>query len=286
MKRGLVIGGGVLGAMVVVIVGIAVFLISGLDALVKEAVERVGSDATRAEVTLDKVEISLKSGRGALGGLVVGNPKGFSTPNAFELGGVSLTLDTATVGQDPVVIKEIVVTEPRVTYELGEDGSNIDAIKKNVAAYAKRFSSGAEAKQGGGPKLVIENVYVRGGTVGVSAPFLKGKALATPLPDIHLKDVGKRTNGADPAQVAKAIIDSMTRGVGQAVGGLDLDEMMKAATKGAKGAGAAAGEAAGEAMEGVKGAGAAAGEAAGKAVEGAGRALEDAGSGLKKLFGN
>ena len=271
MKRGLIIGG---GFGLAAIIGIFVFLLSNLDSLVKEAVEKIGSEATQAKVTLSSVEISLKSGSGALKGLKVGNPKGFNTPSAFELGGISVKLDTGSIGQDPIVIKEIVISKPQVTYELAGTNSNIDAIQKNVDAYAKKFSSGGEAKKdsGEGPKIVIENLYIRDGQISVSAAFLKGKALSTPLPNVHLKDIGKEEKGASPAEIAKKIIGSMTKGAGSAIGALNLDKMMEGATK-----------AAGEAAKAVT-------EGASKAVEGVsetvGKGVEDAGKSLKKLFGN
>ncbi len=269
MKRGLMIGGGVLGAVVVAIIGVSVFLLSNLDSLVKEAVEKVGTDATQAKVTLSDVNISLKSGSGALRGLTVGNPKGFKTPSAFELGGISVTIDIGSVGSDPVIIKEIVITNPKVTYELGSGGSNVDAIQKNVDAYSKQFqSNGGEKKSGDGPKLIIENLYIRGGKISVSAAFLQGKALTTPLPDIHLKDIGKEENGADPGQVVKEVIDSMTKGVGSAVGSLGLEDLAKGVTEGVS-------DAAKSITEG-------AGSVGGAVKEGVG----EAGKSLKKLFGN
>ncbi|NQU61437.1 MAG: hypothetical protein HQ512_09925 [Rhodospirillales bacterium] len=264
MKRGLIFGG--LG-VVAVIAGVAFFLLSNLDSLIKEAVERVGGEATLARVSLSKVEISLQSGSGSLSGLTVGNPKGFKTPSSFELGSISVTLDTGSIGKDPIVIKEITISKPQVTYEVGSGGSNIDAIKKNVDAYAKKFSSGGGSKaESEGPKLVIENLYIRGGQINVSAAFLQGKSLSTPLPNVHLKDIGKKKKGASPAEVANKIISSMTKGAGSAVGALNLDKMMEGATKGAKDAAKAVQEGASD---------------AGKVLE---KGLGDAGSGLKKLF--
>jgi hypothetical protein len=280
MKKGLVIGGGAVGALIAVAGVVFVFVLSNLDSLIKEAVERVGSDSTQAKVTLNKVEISLKSGSGALTGLKVGNPKGFQTPSAFELGGIAVTLDTRTVGDDTVVIKEIVIDGPKVTYEMADAGSNIDAIKKNVDAYKQHYAGrGGQRRSGEGPKLVIENLYIKRGEINVSAGFLKGKSLSTPLPDIHLKDIGKEKKGATPSEIATLVIDSMTSGVGKAVGALDLDKMMGEATKALR---EGAGEAAKAATEGAA-------EAAKGAVEGVGKALGEgagqAGEGLKKLFG-
>lgn len=269
MKRGLLIGGGVVGALVVVVAGAVIFLASNLDGLVKDAIEKFGTEATLAEVTLNKVEISLTSGTGSLSGLKVGNPKGFNTPSAFEMGSISIKLDIGTVTQDPIVIKEIIITNPQVTYELAGTNSNIDAIQKNVDAYSKRFQTNAGAKksEGQGPKLIIENIYIRGGKIGVSAGFLKGKTMNASLPDIHLKDVGKKENGADPSQVIQEIIGSMTKGIGSAVGSLGLEDLAKGLSESVSGA----------AKTITQGAG-----SAGGAVQ---EGVEDAGKSLKKLFG-
>jgi len=90
MKRGIIIG----VVAVVAVLGIGVFVLySSLGDLIKAAVERVGSEATQASVTLDGVDLDATSGKGALRGFKVGNPKGFETPAAFTLGSVSLHLD-------------------------------------------------------------------------------------------------------------------------------------------------------------------------------------------------
>lgn len=59
MKRGLLIGGGVL----LVLIAAAIFyLYSSLDSLIKTAVETLGSDITRTRITLKEVKISPASG--------------------------------------------------------------------------------------------------------------------------------------------------------------------------------------------------------------------------------
>jgi len=148
MKKGLLIGGALL---IVVIAGAVFFLIAGLDELVRAAVEKSGSDVTKVSVTLDKAEVAPTEGRAALHGLVVGNPAGFKTDNAFKMGSISVSIDTATVTKDPIVIKEVVIAGPEVTYELGAEGSNLDAIQKNVESFGGSGGGQAEAGSEEGP---------------------------------------------------------------------------------------------------------------------------------------
>ena len=93
MKKGLIVGGAVVGLLVVLVAGVVAYVLSNLDSLVKEAVETHGSAVTQAKVTLNEVKIEATSGAGALRGLTVGNPAGFKTSSAFELGQISIKYD-------------------------------------------------------------------------------------------------------------------------------------------------------------------------------------------------
>jgi hypothetical protein len=286
----------VLIAVVVVVlgaVGALLFVLSSLDDLIQEAVQTYGSEITQAKVSLAEVDIDLTSGRGSLRGLSIGNPAGFDTPSAFELGAISITIDTGTVTDDTIVITEIVIEAPVITYELGANGSNIDAIQRNVEAYMARFGGGGTATDdddGEGPKLIIDDLYIRGGEIKVSAGFLAGKTLGTALPDIHLEDIGRSDGGASPAEIAEQIISAITDGTTSAISGLGLEQMMGDAGEMIEGIA----EGAGELLEsvtggdgvGLAGVTAGAGEAVEGMVEDAGEALEGIAEGATKALGN
>lgn len=274
MKRGLIIGGVVVVAAIVILV---VFVFSSLDGLIKAGVETYGTEITQASVTLESVEIDITSGQGALAGLVVGNPKGFQTPSAFKLGRISITIDTSTVTSDPVVIKEIVITKPEITYELGPGGNNIDTIQKNVNAYMAKFGGGKSAEpeakgDSEGPKLIIRHLYIRGGTVNVSAAILKGKKMSAPLPDIHLTDIGGKKKGATPGEVAEKILTSISKGASGAVSGIGIGKTLESLESSLSGITKGIGDSLGGATKDIGG-----------SIE---SGAKDVGKKLKGLFGN
>lgn len=273
MNRKLLIGGGIAGGIVVVVVIVAVVLYSSLDSLIEAAVEGIGSDVTQTTVSLKAAKVSPASGAGALTGLEVGNPKGFETDSAFRLGEVSVKLDVGSLTKDVIVIDEVVIAAPEVTYELGPEGSNIDAIKRNVDSYVESIagaSSGGGTSGGAdeGPKLIIRNLYVRDGVVKVSATALAGKTLSAPLPDLHLTDIGKDKGGATPGEAVEKVLASVTGGIGKAIQPLDLGAITGAIGQGVEGTGKTL-------KEGAEG-------AAGAVTEG----VEGAGESLKKLLGD
>jgi hypothetical protein len=233
MKRGLLIGGGI----VVVVVA---FVVLNINPIVKEGVQTHGSEITKVAVVLNEVDISPWTGKGRLAGLTVGNPKGYQTDSASNLGLVSVNLDVGSVTDDTVVIHEVVIAGPQVTYELGPGGSNIDVIRKNVESFlggGKKAGGGGASKpsdeaksEEGGKKIIIENLIIRDGKVSVSAALLKGKKLSVPLPSIHLKDIGKDKGGASPGEVAEKIMASVTDGATKAVASLNISGLIKDAS--------------------------------------------------------
>ena len=205
--------------VVIVAAGVFVFL-GNLNDIVRAAVEKVGSDMTQTNVSLNEVDIEITSGKGALRGFRVTNPKGFSDDDAFKFDEV--TIDVTTVRSDPVVIKEIVIQGPAVAYEFGDNGvSNLDQLNKNVQSKVGGGDKSAK-KSGDSPNIVIEYIYLRGGSLSVVAPLLNEK-LGVPLPTIHLKDIGKDGKGATPEEIADQVMQAILKGAQDAVTNAKID---------------------------------------------------------------
>src|ERR1035438_6091226 len=79
-------------ALVIVLIVTVVIIGLSLDGIVKRGVETVGPRLTKVDIKLDKVSLSILSGSGQIGGLTVGNPEGFKTPQAISVGSASLAL--------------------------------------------------------------------------------------------------------------------------------------------------------------------------------------------------
>lgn len=226
MKRIII---GVAALSVIAVIGVVV-LYSSLGALITKAITTAGPEILLARVELKETVIDATSGKGSMHGLFIGNPEGFETESAFKMNEVRLELDTDSLTSDTVVIKEIFVEAPEVTYELGGDGSNIDAIQKNVEAFIKQNvgstgGKGDSAAKEGGAKMVIENVIVKNGKVNVSATLLGGKTMTVPLPDIHLKDIGKEDDGATPGEAIQSILGALKGAILEAVSPLNLGKV-------------------------------------------------------------
>lgn len=227
-------------ALVAVGIGAGVaFLASNLDSIVKKIIETAGSDVAGVKVSVGEVKISLSEGKASISGLSVANPSGFTSPNAFKLGAISVALDTGSLTGNPIVIKDISVAAPEVTYEMGANGAtNIDAIQKNVAAKtgggaAASKDSGAK-EQDGGKKLVIDRLGISKGNVTLATAIPGVKSSAT-LPDIVLTGIGKKSGGATAGEVAALVMDALTKSAlkaGQSMGIGSVGDAVKGAVPG------------------------------------------------------
>lgn len=225
MKRLLMVG----VALVVVLIAAAVFVLTSLDSIIKTAVETVGSDVTQVDVRLDKVNIGLTEGTGELSGLSVGSPKGFDADSVFELGSIRLVLDTQSLTSDIIVIKELSILKPIVTYELTSKGSNVKALQNNMKKSGGETSgeskSKDEASETSGKKLVIERLSIEGGQVNIVSKMLK-EPMQIPLGKIELRDIGKSKGGMAPTEFATLLLNILSKSALKSVDTLDLGKLV------------------------------------------------------------
>lgn len=202
MKRILLIA---VGLLLVVIVGVGVYLYNSIDSIVKAGIEKYGTDITGTRVSVGSVDISLKSGRGTIRNIVVHNPKGFSSSDAFRLGEITIGLDVGSLNKDPIVIDEVRIAAPEVHVELDAGGqTNIGAIKDYADSYSAAPTSGRKQDAGYEKKFRIAKFSFEEGRVDADAKAMGGGAMDAVLPPVRLKDVGG-SGGAAPGVIGKDV---------------------------------------------------------------------------------
>jgi uncharacterized protein involved in outer membrane biogenesis len=104
---------------VVVLVAIVLILNSFGGRLIQKTVNVAGPAALGVPVSLEKAEFHLLRGHVLLKGLTVGNPDGFKTDGIFELGQLTVDLNTRSLLSGVVHIRKILIDAPKITYERG-----------------------------------------------------------------------------------------------------------------------------------------------------------------------
>ncbi len=250
------------GVVVVLLIVIAVIAITlSLDSIIKKGVETVGPRITGTPMKLGGVNLSFLSGQARLKGLVVGNPPGFHTESAFKLADAKVKVDLKSALSDKLIIEEILIDGPEITYEGSPSGSNISRIQENVAAFGKSVTpkdaaeSKSQKKDPTQKKVQINHFIVKNAQLNASTSMLKGKTMTISMPDIHLKDIGKNSEGVTVQTAAAEVFAAINKSVVQSVAGAGklLEKGAEAVGEAAKGIGSEAGKTGSKAVEGLKG---------------------------------
>jgi hypothetical protein len=207
-----------LAGATIILVGALGFYVAARNsgAFIKAGIETFGPKILGASIKIRSVTLSPLSGSGRIRGVVIGNPKGFNTPSAFKLSDVRVKVDLSSLLDDKIVIEEILIRKPKITYEGGLRGSNIAALMHNVERFAG--SSSASSKSGGGAvKLQINRFELTGAKVSVSMKALKGKTATLPLPPVKVTKLGQGPNGVTPASAVKRIMGAVVSATKKAV---------------------------------------------------------------------
>lgn len=242
------------GILVVVLIVAAVLVVGlFLDKIVKTGIETVGPKVTQVTMKVDAVNISMLSGSAKIKGFVIGNPDGYKEPTAISVGLAEVQVVPSSLLSDKIIVKNVQVDAPEITFEGGLSGNNLTKIQQNVNDFVTGLTGGPStnaaaatpAKPAGpGKKLEVDHFLITNAKVHGSIKLFAGKELplpSLPLPDIELKDLGTGTNGITPGELVQQVMSAVTSSTLKAVGNAATD-LGKGATDAAKDAGKAAAE--------------------------------------------
>lgn len=210
----------IIGALALVIVAVwGLLALGALDWLAKHAINRWGAALLGAPVDVERVNLSVFKGDGLLKGLEVGRVPGFEQ-RAAHLQELRIRLDAATVFSGVTVVHELSLGPVQLTYERSDRGTNLDAIQRNIEAYvtkARGADGGKGAGSGSARKYVIERLTIRNARVVMTNKGLAGHGLAFDLPDVELRDVGKREGGLSSSQIAQLVTATLQQRIAMRV---------------------------------------------------------------------
>ena len=230
-----------IGIAVLVLGAIAVFMLSNpLGGLIKLAIESLGPDMLQAKISVSNVKISTADGQGVLKKFNLGNPKGFKTDHAFKADRIEIVIEPTSIAQDIIVISKVLIVAPNIIYESSSSGTNFDILQRNVDTYLGASTSN-KGKKDTGKKVIIKSFEIRDAEVNYNG------TIDLPLPNIELRDIGKKSGGASFAQVSKRVFSELNSKLS-----FSKSSVIDSVGAAAKGAGSAA-KGAGNAIKGLFG---------------------------------
>lgn len=280
--------------LIFIIIGGVYYVIHYFDwqSKVRELVHTYGSQAVGTDVNIGRIDVSLENGNGSVSNITVANPKGYSQEYIIKLGNVAVNVDKNSVVKiiketakksgskvKTVVINEIRVEKPEVTYELMNLKQNnaddiLANIKKNTASSAKTKTPEIKDKDATQYNVAIKKVVVTGGEATVAANLLgASQSLSLSLPTITISNLGTEKQGISIEDGLARVFQEILKTTVNVVSKADLSSLLGGVSGLATGA-----------VDAATGAVGTAAETAGKAVDGVTDGVKNIGNGIGGLF--
>jgi hypothetical protein len=179
-----------------------------MGSIVKKGVETFGPKVAKVEMKLDSANISIFSGKGTLKGVFVGNPAGFSSPSAIKAGKISVAVKPGSFFSDKIVIESVRVIAPEITLH-GLKGDNLQKILGNIQASTGGGTGGAAINKTGQTstkKIQVDDLLIKDGKVNFVLPM---GTMTVALPEIHLTNLGKETDGLMPGELFSKVLKAV-----------------------------------------------------------------------------
>src|ERR1043166_7289057 len=211
-----------------------------LGAIIKKGVETTAPQITKTDVKLNSVTLSLFSGSGKIKGFVLGNPQGFKTPSAISVGTANLALEPKSLFGDKIIIRDITVDAPEITWESDLTAVTLKKILSNIeessgggakASDTNQPAPAAKTESGPGKKLEVDNFLIKNAKVhvNVNAPVIGQQTANVNIPEIHLTNMGTNAEGITAAELSKKILAAIVEKSAQ-----EAEKVIADMTKGGK----------------------------------------------------
>jgi uncharacterized protein involved in outer membrane biogenesis len=206
--------------LIALILIVSIVIGVNLDKIVKTAIETVAPTITQTPVTLNAVSLSVLTGSASVKSLIVGNPPGYQSPSAISIDQAAVSVAPASLLSDKIVVRSIAIQAPEITFEGNPFGANnLGKILDNVNGAAPA-NNPAPTTPSGKPakKLEVDDFLLAGAKVHVQLTGIVKKQLNLTLPDIHLVDLGKDTDGITAAELTQKVLQQVITATVKAVG--------------------------------------------------------------------
>jgi hypothetical protein len=211
-------------ALVALFIIATVVMALSLNWVVRTGVQKVGGSVTKVDVKLRSVNLSLLSGAGEFKGLVVGNPPGFGTPWAMNVGTLSLAVEPRSLLSDKVIVRSVLVDAPEITFETDLRASNLGKLLENVTGPPAQGQGAPAQASPPAPapqpaktsrKFQVDDFLIKDAKVHISVTPL-GRSASVTLPEIHLQNLGTGPEGITAAELTQRILQAIEKNAAQA----------------------------------------------------------------------
>jgi len=200
--------------LIVVVLLIVTLIVIGVNMgrIVKKGIEVYGPQMTQTTVTVDTVTLSILTGSAKVTKLDVGNPQGYKSPEAIDVGTIAVGVNPMSLFSDKIVIRSFKLESAQVTFEGGLGGNNLSQILDNVNSTGNSsgtLSTNVAAQPKSEKKYEVDDLLISGAKADVILTSPVQRQVSLTLPDIHLTDLGTSGDGITATDLSRRILSAI-----------------------------------------------------------------------------
>jgi len=205
---------------------IAVLLIAGvlawnfvLDNVIARSINLVGTAVVGTKVEVKSVTSHFFRGAIQIEGLTVGNPAGYLSSQAIEIGKVAVSVKPLSLLSNKIEVNDIYIEGMKVDFEpdILKATSNLNELINNIKKFtAKAPADGKDAKaddqkaeKAAAKQIFIKHLATKDTEISISSSLLKQK-MTVPLPNAELNDIG----GKSIAETVMEMFETLLKDIG------------------------------------------------------------------------
>lgn len=225
-----------IGLVALIIIGVGLYIVVNPSGLLKQSIETYGPSYLGTGVRVQSVDLSFADGTGEILGFEIDNPVGFEGPYAIQMERIEIALADEDTGSNVIALKEISIDGARVRAVAEGTKTNLQKLLQNVRdnvgepADVESGSEEAEAEEQD-LRFMIDRLHFTNAHTQIVSDILG--EVAVNVPDVHLRDVGRDTDGATIDEVLGLLLKPVTRAIAKEIaasnaGVEELEEKLKA----------------------------------------------------------
>ncbi len=200
------------GIILLLVVTAFVFVGSNLDSIVKSAIEKYGTQALGADVSVGSVELDIAEGTGTIRNLKVDNPEGYSRSKALSFGELTVAFDYKSR-----TVRLIRAAAPEVNVEMIGSSNNIEALLAGMGGGEP--AEAPEAAEPGDPiTLKIDRIEIEAARATMTSDQ-RDKPLDIDIDKMVFTNI-EGTSDEIASQIVKQLLSQIRGSIGKVVGAL------------------------------------------------------------------
>jgi hypothetical protein len=188
--------------------GVIYYTFSHIDEYVAGIIEQTGSELTQTAVYMDRADVNVRQGRGALYHLSIANPAGYSPNKLYVSNKIAFKVDLSSINQPVKVINKADVRDVYFSVEQKGVKNNLQTVMNTILSGLNNGSVSTIANDKGVEQPVVTSIKamverITFSSVQVALYVDEADVHLFTVPSFFIENIGDKSTGLSPKDLGR-----------------------------------------------------------------------------------